>query len=95
MGFRGEEPRGTAWGREEDRAGPLTLPQREAAEDHGNCPIQPSAVQFPLSPVHCGPYTNSPDSKFVHFLFLPLFWREIWGSQPVLFLAPASLPFHS
>ena len=35
-------------GWEEDRAGPLALPQREAAEDHGSYSIQRSAFQFLL-----------------------------------------------
>lgn len=35
----------------EDRACPLALPQREAAEDHENCPTRHLAAQFPLCPM--------------------------------------------
>lgn len=40
LGCGGEEPGGPVWGWKEDGACPLALSQREAAEDHGNCPVQ-------------------------------------------------------
>lgn len=49
LGRGGVQSRGAGRrGWEEDRAGPLALPQREAAEDHGSYSIQRSAVQFLL-----------------------------------------------
>lgn len=50
LGYSREKPGRTAQVLE-DRAHPLALPQREAAEDHGNCPIRQLVVQFSLSPL--------------------------------------------
>lgn len=49
-GYSGEELGGPEQGWE-DRACPLALPQREAAEDHENCPTRHLAAQFPLCPL--------------------------------------------
>lgn len=92
---RGEEPGGPAQGWE-DRACPLALPQREAAEDHGNCPIWQLAAQFPLCPLATvEPISrDSPGLVSPHPAPLPLLERE-GASRPVLDLAPTSPSLHS
>lgn len=78
----------------EDRACPLALPQREAAEDHGNCPLQQLAAQFLLCPLATveSISRDSPGLVYPHPASAPLLERER-ASQPVLDLTPTASLF--
>lgn len=78
LGYSREKPGGTAQVLE-DRAHPLALPQREAAEDHGNCPTRQLVVPILFeSTVHHGAHRRDPPGLKC-LLFQPLCWEETLG----------------